>query len=77
MDKAQRLGLLRTWVGYTVRPSDDATRQYREQLVRFQCELAADLHNRTTPEQREHAAERLQGWARDLRSAAASMAAAR
>ena len=77
MDKAQRLGLLRTWVGYTVRPSDDATRQYREQLVRFQCELAADLHNRTTPEQREHAAERLQGWARDLRSATASMAAAR
>jgi hypothetical protein len=77
LDKAQRLGLLRTWVGYTVRPSDEAARQYREQLVRFQCELAADLHNRTTPEQRVHAVERLQGWARDLRSAADSMATAR
>jgi Family of unknown function (DUF6279) len=77
LDKAQRVTLLRTWVGYTVRPSDEAARQYREQLVRFQCELAADLHNRTTPEQREHAVERLQGWARDLRSAAASMATAR
>ncbi|WP_338416593.1 DUF6279 family lipoprotein [uncultured Sphaerotilus sp.] len=77
LDKAQRLGLLRTWVGYNVRPSDEAARQYREQLVRFQCELAADLHNRTTPEQRAHAVERLQGWARDLRSAAGSMAAAR
>jgi hypothetical protein len=77
MDKAQRVALLRTWVGHTVRPADEAVRQYREQLVRFQCELAADLHNRTTPEQRQHAVERLQGWSADLRSAAAAMATAR
>ncbi|MEY2875101.1 MAG: hypothetical protein RLZZ373_2472 [Pseudomonadota bacterium] len=77
LDKAQRVTLLRTWVGYTVRPSDEAARQYREQLVRFQCELAADLHNRTTPEQRQHAVERLQGWSADLRSAASAMATAR
>ena len=77
LDKAQRAGLLRTWASATVRPPDEAARQYREQLVRFQCELAADLHNRTTPEQREHAVERLQGWAQDLRSAAGAMAAAR
>jgi len=77
LDKAQRSALLRTWAGYTVRPSDEAARSYREQLVRFQCELAADLHNRTTPEQRQHAVERLQGWSADLRGAASAMAAAR
>lgn len=77
LDKAQRTTLLRAWASHSVRPSDEAARSYREQLVRFQCELAADLHNRTTPEQRTHAAERLQDWARDLRSAAAAMAAAR
>ncbi|MFM2341980.1 MAG: hypothetical protein RLZZ592_1633, partial [Pseudomonadota bacterium] len=77
LDKAQRVTLLRTWVGYTVRPSDEAARQYREQLVRFQCELAADLHNRTTAEQRQHAVERLQGWSADLRNAASAMATAR
>jgi hypothetical protein len=77
LDKAQRAGLLRAWASATVRPNDEAVRQYREQIVRFQCELAADLHNRTTPEQRTHAVERLQGWAQDLRSAAGAMAAAR
>ena len=77
LDKAQRSALLRTWAGRTVRPDDEVARQYREQLVRFQCELAADLHNRTTPEQRQHAVERLQGWSADLRSAAAAMGAAR
>lgn len=77
IDRAQRIGLLRTLAGHTVRPGDEAARQYREQLVRFQCELAADLHNRTTPEQRQHAVERLQGWSADLRGAAAAMATAR
>lgn len=77
LDKGQRGALLRTWVGRTVRPDDETARQYREQLVRFQCELAADLHNRTTPEQRQHAVERLRDWSADLRSAAAAMATAR
>lgn len=76
LDKAQRTSLLRTWVGQTVRPSDEAARQYREQLMRFQCELAAELHNRTNAEQRQHAVERLQGWSGDLRSAASAMATA-
>lgn len=77
VDKAQRTQLLRTWVGQTVRPSDEAARQYREQLVRFQCELAAELHNRTSTEQRQHAVERLRDWSSDLRSAASAMATAR
>jgi len=77
VDKAQRTQLLRTWVGQTVRPSDEAARQYREQLVRFQCELAAELHNRTSAEQRQHAVGRLRDWSSDLRSAASAMATAR
>ena len=75
-DRAARLALLRAWATRTVQPADEAARQYREQLVRFQCELAADLHQRTSAEQRRHAAERFQGWAQDLRSAAATPAAA-
>lgn len=77
VDKAQRATLLRTWVGQTVRPNDEAARQYREQLVRFQCELTAELHNRTSAEQRQHAVERLRDWSSDLRSAASAMATAR
>lgn len=77
LDKARRSAALRTWVGHAVRPGDEAARSLREQLVRFQCELATDLHNVTTAEQRTHATERLQGWTRDLRSAAAAMATAR
>jgi hypothetical protein len=66
-DRAQRGAMLRAWAVRTVRPTDEAARQYRDQLIRFQCELAADLHNRTSPEQRRHAAERFRGWADDLR----------
>ena len=49
---------------------------YREQLQRFQCELIAELHNRTDASQRREAATRLQGWARDLRAAGAATATA-
>lgn len=49
------------------RPSSDSQRSYREQLYEAQCRFTAELHNRMTPKQREHAAERLRGWARDLR----------
>lgn len=72
----QRLGLLHAWVSRSVTPTDDAARQYREQLASFQCELAAEIHNRTSADLRRHATERLQGWAQDLRSAAGTPAAA-
>jgi hypothetical protein len=47
--------------------ADAATRQWREQLLAYQCDVGAELHNRTTPEQRETAARNLRGWAQDLR----------
>lgn len=51
-----------------LQPSNDALRQYREALYRYQCRFTAELHNRMTPKQRQHAADKLDGWARDLRS---------
>lgn len=63
-----RLAQARTTLLELVQPSDEAQRQFREQLLQYQCQFAADLHNRTTAAQRRHAGERLQGWGRDLRS---------
>lgn len=68
--------LLQAWARRTLEPDDPQARQYREQLQRFQCELIAELHNRTDASQRREAATRLQGWARDLRAAGAATATA-
>lgn len=43
---------------------------YAARLVQANCALAAQLHNSTTPAQRQRAAARLQGWAADLRALA-------
>jgi len=63
----QRQGAARASLLQLVQASNEAQRQYRDQLHRYQCQFTAELHNRTTPEQRRHANERLQGWAQDLR----------
>ncbi len=68
LDPAQRQTLARDTLLRLSQPSSDSQRQYRERLYAAQCRFTAELHNRTTPAQREHAAERLRGWARDLRS---------
>ena len=46
-------------------------REYTDALVRYNCGFAADLHNSTTPAQRQVALERLKGWERDVRALAA------
>lgn len=43
-------------------------RAYQRRLIDFNCDLAARIHEQTTPAQRRAAAERLGGWERDLRS---------
>ena len=73
---ARYAALLQAWARRTLEPDDPQARQYREQLQRFQCELIAELHNRTDASQRREAATRLQGWARDLRAAGAATATA-
>ncbi|MDQ5897499.1 MAG: hypothetical protein QG612_1585 [Pseudomonadota bacterium] len=72
-DHERRVGLLQALAQRLVDTDDPEARQYRDQLRRFQCELAADLHNRTEADQRREAVQRLQGWARDLRAAGAQI----
>ena len=49
---------------------NETYRAYARTLTAYNCEFVAQLHNRTTPEQREVAAERLQGWETDFRALA-------
>ena len=65
---------IRAYLG-RVDPSPRAAyRRYAEDLVRFNCRLAADIHNGTTPAQRQHASRKLKGWAAELRALAGDAA---
>jgi hypothetical protein len=55
----------------TMRSPRDAYRDYQQRLRQYNCALAAQMHNLSTPEQRQRAAGRLRGWAEDLRALAA------
>ncbi|HSN32932.1 MAG TPA: DUF6279 family lipoprotein [Ideonella sp.] len=50
----------------------DGYRRYEAALTQYNCALAAEVHDTTTPEQRRHAVRRLEGWAGELRELAAS-----
>jgi hypothetical protein len=63
--------LLRGWFGRLEHPADPAYRAYQEALLQEGCATFAALHQVTTPAQREQAARRLRGWARDLRELSA------
>lgn len=45
---------------------DPVRRAYQQAVVQDACRLIAAVHNAATPPQREHAAQRLRGWQRDL-----------
>ncbi|NBS08360.1 MAG: hypothetical protein EBT49_02895 [Betaproteobacteria bacterium] len=47
---------------------DPMLRQYGEDLKKANCAAVANLHNATTPQQRDRAAKQLQAYARDLRT---------
>lgn len=49
-------------------PADETGRQHRSDFLAERCQITAELHNRTSPKQRQHAAETLAGWQRDLTS---------
>ena len=54
--------------GLMDRYADSPDSQYRafvQDLRQETCRLVASLHNATSPQQREHAVRRLQGWQRD------------
>ncbi len=50
------------------RSPDPDYRGYQQKLTEFNCGLAAQVHNSTSPEQRRHAQAKLKGWEDDLRS---------
>ncbi len=63
---ADAAGLLREhWRG-VLQPTDAAYRRYLQQLEPYNCELAARVHNATTPAQRLTAQRKLQGWHADV-----------
>ena len=66
---------LRTLVARMQVSPREPYRRYAERLRAYNCELAAQLHNATTPKQRRKAAERLDGWANDFRALTAARAA--
>jgi Family of unknown function (DUF6279) len=61
------LALTRRWLQRISQASSESARLERDRLVRHQCGLSADFHNRTTPAQRQHAAAQLSDWAREAR----------
>ena len=73
-DSARRLAAMRSTALAYLRPADGA---YGERQARWQahsCKLSAQLHNTTTPAQREHLRERLSAWQEDLQALAAAAA---
>jgi hypothetical protein len=70
-DRDRIIAALRVLVDRIERSADPAYRSYQEHLAEYNCAFAAQLHNATTPAQRQVARERLLGWVDDLRSLSA------
>jgi hypothetical protein len=70
----QMQAALRVFAEHAQRSPRPAYRAYQQQLKQFSCEFAAQLHNATTPAQRQAAAETIKGWETDLRILAAEPA---
>ena len=69
--REEALAALRGYVEQVERSPRADYRRYADALAEFNWTFAARLHNSTTPAQRRVAAERLGGWADDLRAIAA------
>jgi hypothetical protein len=65
---------LRRLVDQMERSADPAYRSYQLRLNEYNCQFAAQVHNSTTPAQRQHARDKLQGWVEDLRALSAQRA---
>jgi uncharacterized coiled-coil protein SlyX len=67
-DRDQVVAALRVLVERVEFSPDAAYRSYQQRLTEYNCAFAAQIHNATTPAQRQAARERLKGWEEDLRS---------
>ena len=68
---AEAQAALRTLVQNARRSPNDAYHAYQQRLLQYNCAIAAQIHNFTTPEQRQAAMRKLKGWEDDLRLLAA------
>lgn len=69
-DTAQRIAALRALAERAQASADAAHRDYQQRLTAYNCALTAQLHNATTPAQRQHAQRQLAGWEGDFRALA-------
>jgi hypothetical protein len=69
-DPDQRLAALRLLTQRVEKSPNPEYRSYQIKLTDYNCALAAQIHNATTPAQRQRARETLKGWEDDLRSLA-------
>ena len=68
VDSATAQKQIQAWVERFDRSPRAPHRLYAERVVQHNCRLAADLHNSTSPAQRQIASKRLRAWAADLRA---------
>ena len=67
-DKDQRAAALGALVQRAERSVEPAYRSYQIKLNDHNCAMTAQLHNATTPAQRQKARDNLKGWEDDLRA---------
>jgi len=67
-DRDQRIAALRALVQRTERSPNAEYRAYQTRLTDYNCALASQIHNATTPAQRQKARDNLKGWEDDLKS---------
>jgi hypothetical protein len=71
LSNEQTLAALRAYVATWTRSPREAYRRYAERLEQYNCRFAAELHNGTTPAQRQTAITKVRAWESDLRALAA------
>jgi Family of unknown function (DUF6279) len=71
-DKEQRLAALRGVAQRWEVSVNPEYRAYQQRLADYNCALAAQIHNATSPKQRQKARDNVKGWEDDLRSLLAS-----
>lgn len=68
----QAQAAVRVLVERTRRSPRDTYSGYQQRLTQYNCAVAAQTHNFTTPSQRKFAAQKLKGWEGDLRALTAA-----
>ncbi len=69
-DAEQRLAALRALMQRVEKSPNPEYRVYQIKLGDYNCSFAAQIHNATTPAQRQRARDTLKGWEDDLRALA-------